>query len=285
MQGNPLSPMLFVMVMESLNSLIREADRRAALSLLPAHVIAHRASFYVDDLVFFVAPEPNDLNCLQQILQLFARASGLVTNVDKYVLTPIRCTEDMIQVAQQAFPGIVVPFPCKYLGIPLSIWKLRHTNEQALVDKVAARIPTWKSGLLTHVGRVLLIKAMLSVIRVHLSITCCLFSWAVEQIDKHCRAFLWDGTEKVMGGKCKVAWPTVYKPTVLGGLSVLDRRFFGISLYLHWEWLARVAGKGSLCLRWNSLPSKPEKKDLAMSSISMSVVVEDGESVLLWTDS
>jgi hypothetical protein len=71
-QGDPLLPMLFVIVMESLNSLIKEADRRHALMPLPGRAIAHRASLYADDLVLLLAPRSEDLHCLLQILQLFA---------------------------------------------------------------------------------------------------------------------------------------------------------------------------------------------------------------------
>jgi hypothetical protein len=71
--------------------------------------------------------------------------------------------------------------------------------EQPLVDAVAARIPTWKAGLLTNAGRALLTKVTLSAIPVHISIACCLSQWAISQIDKRCRAFLWAGTESVSG--------------------------------------------------------------------------------------
>jgi hypothetical protein len=43
-QGDPISPMLFAIVREVLNSLIREADRRGALSPLPDRAISHCAS-------------------------------------------------------------------------------------------------------------------------------------------------------------------------------------------------------------------------------------------------
>ena len=51
--------MLFVIVMEALNSLIRVVDRRLALTPLPGQAIAHRASLYADDLVLLVAPNTN----------------------------------------------------------------------------------------------------------------------------------------------------------------------------------------------------------------------------------
>ena len=58
--------------------------------------------------------------------------------------------------------GVVAPFPCKYLGVPLSLKRLKRADEQSLVDSVASKIPTWKAGLLTHAGRVLLTKVTLS---------------------------------------------------------------------------------------------------------------------------
>lgn len=165
-------PVMFVIVMEALNSLIREANSRAALSPLPGHAILHRASLYADDLIILIALCLGDLQCVQQILQLFAGASGLITNVDKCVATLIRCTEEMLQGVQQVFPCVIALFPCKYLGIPLSLRRLKRAEEQPLVDAVVARIPTWKSGLLTHAGRVLLTKVTLSAIPVHMSIMC-----------------------------------------------------------------------------------------------------------------
>jgi hypothetical protein len=280
-QGDPISPMLFVIVMEALNSLIREADRRAALTPLPRRAISHRASLYADDLVILIAPMAHDLNCVQQILTLFAGSSGLVTNIEKCVASPIRCTGETIAAIQEVFPCVVAPFPCKYLGIPLSLRRLRRSEEQALVDKVTARIPIWKSGLLTHAGRVLLTKVTLSAIPVHMSIACCLSAWAISQIDKRRRAFLWSGSVTTSGGKCKVAWPSVCRPTELGGLGILDLRFFGFALRLRWEWLRRY--EPGRC--WASLPARTEKPVAVMSAISMTTTVGDGSSALLWTDS
>lgn len=149
------------------------------------------------------------------------------------------------------------------------------------MDVVAARIPTWKAGMLTDAGRVLLTKVTLSAIPVHLSITCCLSPWAIKQIDKRRRAFLWAGADTISGGRCKVAWPVVYRPTGLGGLGVVDLRFFGFALRLRWEWLARE--EPQRC--WVSLPSKPEKTVQAICAASLSVIIGDGASTKLWTDS
>jgi exonuclease III len=279
-QGDPISPMLFVMVMEVLNALLREADRRRVLSPLPGNCIMHRASLYADDVVVLLAPNIADFTCLSRILDLFAGASGLVTNVDKCLATPIRCDDEAITAVQGVFPCSLAPFPCKYLGVPLSLRRLRHADEQPLVDVVAARIPTWKAGLLNNAGRALLTKVTLSAIPVHVSIACCLSEWGIKQIDKRRRAFLWTGKENCSGGQCKVAWPVVCRPTELGGLGVLDLRFFGYALRLRWEWLART--QPGCC--WAKLPSKTEKVVTAMRDASMTIKVGNGENTLFWLD-
>lgn len=122
-------------------------------------------------------------------------------------------------------------------------------------------------------------KSTLSAIPIHLSIACCLSSWAIEQIDKRRRAFIWAGAESCSGGKCRVAWPTVCRPTELRGLGVIDLRF-GYALRLRWEWLSR--SEPQRC--WAALPSRSEKCVAAMCAASLSVVVGDGVSACIWTD-
>ena len=71
-QGDPLSPLLFVIIMEVLNALIAEADAQHMLTPLPGNAIKYRASIYADDLVIFLRPHPEDFICIRQLLELFA---------------------------------------------------------------------------------------------------------------------------------------------------------------------------------------------------------------------
>ena len=114
-QGDPISPMLFVIVMEVLNSLFGEAVRQGSLSPLPGRAIRHRVSLYADDLVLLVSPTSEDLACVKHILELFAGASGLLANYEKCSAIPIRCSEEMIGAIQSVFPCVLGSFPCRYL--------------------------------------------------------------------------------------------------------------------------------------------------------------------------
>jgi hypothetical protein len=71
--------MLFLLVMEALNALIRKAEEWSLFNLLGVQAISHRASFYVDDLAWFVSPDQRDLRLVQNILEVFEKTSGLGT--------------------------------------------------------------------------------------------------------------------------------------------------------------------------------------------------------------
>jgi hypothetical protein len=189
-QGDPLSPMLFVLVMEVVNHAVRWLDDEELLEPLGAVQSVQRVSLYADDLVLFVAPIDQDLRVLKSTLQIFGLASGLFANLDKSIATPMHCTDEEIARVQQILSCRVEGFPSRYLGIPLSIFKLKRGDEQALIDAVAARIPLWKGNLLNIAGRTTLVKCTLSAIPVHTAIALCLSAWAIEYIDKLRRAFI-----------------------------------------------------------------------------------------------
>lgn len=250
-QGDPLSPLLFVIVMEVLNALVRRADEQRLLSPLPGSHFGLRMSLYADDLVLFLKPTQEDFGCIRAILDLFAGASSLLTNLENCMISPIQCPEEAVQGVLQVFPCPQSPLPCRYLGAPLSIGRLRRADEHRLVDTIASRIPTWKGKLLNAAGRTTLTRATLSAIPVHVSITCTLSPWAIGQIDKRRRAFLWSGTDKVAGGSCKIAW----LPRCYGGLGIPDLRILEFALRLRWEWMKIMPGAPA----WMLLPARHER--------------------------
>lgn len=268
-QGDPL---LFVLVMEVLNGLLRSADESGYLSPLPAKVSGCRASFYADDVVVFLSSVRQDVLILKEVLRMFAEATGLHTNLDKCAVTPIRCSSEQTEEFRAGLGCRVVHFPCRYLGIPLSIYKLKKADEQAIIDSVAARILAWKGKLLNLAGRSTLTAVTLSAVPTHTAIAVCLSPWAVGRIDRRQRGFLWSGSETVAGGKCRVAWTVACRPKELGGLGLVDLRRFGIALQLRREWQRRLASDTA----WASLPAQENKMVASAFNAATDVVLVDG---------
>jgi hypothetical protein len=135
-RGDPLSPMLFIMVMDVLNSMVCKAVEMGYLQLLLRRGHGQRISLYADDVVIFLQSRRDELALTKELLRTFRNATGLVTNISKSSVTPIQCGEEELAEVQEVMACKVENFPCKYLGMPLSARKLRKNDLILLVDKV-----------------------------------------------------------------------------------------------------------------------------------------------------
>lgn len=179
-QGDPLSPMLFVLSMEVINHTLRWLDAQGMLTQFGHGSLVQRVSMYADDVVLFLAPINEDLVVMRTALQVLGEASGLFANLDKSVVTPIHCADEDVARVQQILSCRIEGFLSRYLGIPLSIFKLKKSEEQPLIDTIAARLPTWKGNMLNIAGQTALVKATLSAIPVHTATALCLSPWVID---------------------------------------------------------------------------------------------------------
>lgn len=97
-QGDPLSPMFFILVMDVLNSIVARADHEMLLEPLAVPQTTHRVSLYADDVVMFLRPTTGDLSLIKQILEFFGQISRLKTNMVKSFCTPIHCLENDLEL-------------------------------------------------------------------------------------------------------------------------------------------------------------------------------------------
>jgi hypothetical protein len=82
-QGDPLSPMIFVLVMEVLNGLLCKVDSWSLFQILGVREVPFRTSLYADDMIIFILPCMEDIQLTRGILDVFHKASGLACNVSK----------------------------------------------------------------------------------------------------------------------------------------------------------------------------------------------------------
>ena len=279
-QGDPLSPMLFILVMELLNSMITYATVKGLMQPLAIQQVRHRVSFYADDAVLFLRPYNLDLVTVRHLLDLFGHASGLRTNLSKSSISPIHCTDDEVALSANILSCSIKAFPCTYLGLPLSIGKPTKEALLPLVDKVADYLPGWKASLLSKAGRLVLVKVVLTVVPLYLLIALDLPKWVVKAIDKKRRGFLWKGHQQANGGSCLVAWEKVQRPLEYGGLGIHNLELLGCALRIRWLWAQKTNAERP----WAGLPISVPLKARALFNIAVDAIVGNGEEILFWTD-
>lgn len=152
-QGDPLSPMLFILVMEVLNSLFTKAEEVGLLQPLTRGNSGQRISLYADDVALFIRPDEGEMNLTTQILEVFGEASGLRTNFQKSCAIPIRCEEYDTTAISSSLTCSLAEFPCIYLGLPISDRKLRKGDLMPWVEKIGDKLPGWKARLMNMAGR------------------------------------------------------------------------------------------------------------------------------------
>jgi hypothetical protein len=83
---------------------------------------------------------------------------------------------------------------------------------------------------MARAGRTTLVKAILSTIPIHVTITVEIAPTIYKAIDKLRRALIRTGSNTTSGGCCLVTWPKVARPQELSGLRVLDLVTLGYAL-------------------------------------------------------
>ncbi|XP_072146649.1 uncharacterized protein [Setaria viridis] len=266
--------------MDALNRLFIKASADGVLQPLGVHNIKYHCSMYADDVILLAAPMVGEARAISRILELFGDASGLRPNLDKCSITPIFGCEGKLEDFQATLPCAVQQFPITYLGVPLSTKALPKSQYLPPVEKVAAKLPTWQGPLMNKSGRLTLVKSTLSSMPVYLSMSDKLPPWVIKQLDGIRRNFLWTGKDTAVRGKNVVAWPTVCRPTIYGGLGVVDLKLAGYALRTRWLWLQKVDEGRS----WSALQIHIEPEVQAFFRASIMVNVGNGQCTLFWTD-
>ena len=279
-QGDPLSPMLFILVMDVLCHLIRKAADEQMLQPLARRALQHRISLYADDVVLFLRPSASDIAITLDILQLFGNASGLTTNLQKSSVLPIHCTEDDKSFLQESLPCQISEFPCKYLGVPLSPHKITKAQAQPIVEKIADRLPSWKADLLTKAGRMILVQYVLTSMLIYILLALELPPCVLKAIDKIRRGFLWKGRKDARGGHCLLAWPKVTRPICLGGHGISDLQKLGSALKLRWLWLQKTEPEKA----WAFFPIQAQPQLQAFFAMAVETIIGNGKNTHFWLD-
>jgi hypothetical protein len=238
-QGDPLSPLLFVVVMEALSRMLNAAMLQG---LLPGFSVSFRGNealvvnhlLFADDTLIFCGAQVKHVRNLRCTFLCFEAVSGLRINLGKSELVPIGKVEDVESLAH-ILGCRIGSLPMTYLGMPLGASFKSISIWNGVIEKVERRLASWKKLYLSKGGRVTLIHSTLSSIpSYYLSMFPIPVSVA-KKLERLQREFLWSG----LGDETKfhlVNWHRVCTPIKAGGLDVRNVVNFNQALLGKWIW-------------------------------------------------
>eukprot|EP00253_Pinus_taeda_P021283 PITA_21283 len=210
-QGDPLFPFLFIIMVEGLGCLIKQAVQSLDLRGISVHVtpaITHQQ--FVDDNMLFGHPSISEARTYKALLAA------------ERIIAPI------IGFSQAKLPS-------HYLGAPLIDSTLKHASWHQLTEKMesrlwpwthrtlnmASRLLSWTHRTLNMASRLVLIKVVLQSMPLYLFSVLATPKWVLKRIKNIQRNLLWGST----GQNSKwalVKWDKVCKPKKQGGLGLRD---------------------------------------------------------------
>lgn len=191
-QGDPMSPFMFVIVMEYLSRLLKKKIRNPAFKFHPKCAKTKIIQLGFDDnLLLFCKGDKTSINLLFGCFMEFSKASGLTANLAKNCVYFGGVSAILQQQILEMLGFSKGELPFRYLGVSLSSKRLSITQCQPLLDKILGRITTWTTKFLSYAGRVQLIKSVLFSIQTFWSQVFALPKKITNQITAICRRFLW----------------------------------------------------------------------------------------------
>eukprot|EP00253_Pinus_taeda_P023359 PITA_23359 len=162
-QGDPISPFVFVILMEGLSRIIAkkkvEGQIKGLQPIKSYPATTHQQ--FVDDTMLHGTPTIKEALAYRDILHLFSKASGMEINFSKSTIFFFN-THQAIQSHLSRLLGFKIgSLPSRYLGAPLTLKPWQKAHWEKVLASMERKCKHWTNRALNFAGRLILTKAVL----------------------------------------------------------------------------------------------------------------------------
>ncbi|XP_022020173.1 uncharacterized protein LOC110920261 [Helianthus annuus] len=244
-QGDPLSPFLFLVVMEALACMISKACRIGEFEGVRIYnggpIVSHM--LYADDALILGCWSKDNVETINRLLRVFHCCSGLKINLHKSTLFGMGVVDTEVGYMSSLLGCKVGALPFDYLGIKVGANMNRISNWDTVMDTIRSRLTSWKAKLLSIGGRLTLIKSVLVSLPVYYMSLYRAPLTVIENIEKIIRHFLWSGGKDSRGVHW-VSWEVVTRLKKDGGLGITKVADVNTTLLAKWAWRFKTETDG-----------------------------------------
>ena len=200
-QVDPLSPRLFVIVMEALSCLLDRAVREVLFVGFSAGTVVSNPLMvshllFADDTLIFCGADSEQILNLRFVFTWFEVVSGLKINLSKSEIVPVGDVPHIEELVELLGCKQSV-LPLQYLGLPLGTTFKETAIWNPVLERVEKRLASWKRFYLSKGGKITLIKSTFTSIPTYFLSLFPIPTRVANRLEKLQRDFLWCGMEEM----------------------------------------------------------------------------------------
>ncbi|XP_038996528.1 uncharacterized protein LOC120121164 [Hibiscus syriacus] len=248
-QGDPLSPILFVLSMNVLTRLLNLAAVKGLYSYHPkCKQIGLTHLSFADDLLIFCKGNVESVAGVISVLDKFYEISGLNLNAAKCVFFTAGASNKNVEIIKHLSGLNLGCLPIRYIGIPLITRKLTVKDCESLIESIKSRINLWSGKLLSFAGRLELIKSVMFSISNYWCRHLLLPQAIINKIEQLCSRFFWKGSDSTAKG-VRISWAKICTLKSEGGLGIKNLKSWNQACMI--KLIKNIlASEGSLWVAW-----------------------------------
>jgi len=149
-QGDPLSPILFNIVVDMLAVIIARAKENGQVKGAVPHLVEDGLSIlhYADDTMLFLDHDIEQAMNMKLLLCTFEQLSGLKINFHKSKIFCFGKAKECELQYSHLFGYKVGTYPFRYLRLPMHYRKLNNKDWKGVEERIAKKLSSWKGKML-----------------------------------------------------------------------------------------------------------------------------------------
>lgn len=219
-QGDPMSPLLFVIALERLSHCIQDVVNDGCWCPMKfgrgGPTISHL--FFANDIILVAEASSSSAQKISDILNNFRTSSGQTVNKGKSCILFSQNIPSGVVNSISTQLGITATSDLgRYLGMPIISRRKGKADFTFLLDKIRSKLSRWKASTLSQAGRISLAQSCVMSVPCYVMQISKIPASICDEVERMCRDFIWGSTPEVRKNHL-ISWNTICSPKEKGAL-------------------------------------------------------------------